>query len=120
MHMRYHQARRCMHSIEALITSGAWMHCLQQNNDHCFAIQMWQTYATNSIIALLDTEPENPHWYNMYILAKQEMMNAPEIYTGDPQEDVYMLLNYTAWEAEVNLTLQTLLQHVRAVLRDSG
>ena len=81
---------------------------------------MWQTYATNSIIALLDTEPENPHWYNMYILAKQEMMNAPEIYTGDPQEDVYMLLNYTAWEAEVNLTLQTLLQHVRAVLRDSG
>ena len=109
-----------MHSIEALITSGAWMHCLQQNNDHCFAIQMWQTYATNGIIALLDTEPENPHWYNMYILAKQEMMNAPEIYTGDPQEDVYMLLNYTAWEAEVNLTLQTLLQHVRAVLRDSG
>ena len=109
-----------MHGIEALITSGAWMHCLQQNNDHCFAIQMWQTYATNGIIALLDTEPENPHWYNMYILAKQEMMNAPEIYTGDPQEDVYMLLNYTAWEAEVNLTLQTLLQHVRAVLRDSG
>ena len=118
--MRYHQARRCMHRIEVLITTGAWMHSLQQNNDHCFAIQMWQTYATNSIIALLDTEPENPHWYNMYILAKQEMMNAPEIYTGDPQEDVYMLLNYTAWEAEVNLTLQTLLQHVRAVLRDSG
>ena len=68
--MRYHQARRCMHRIEVLITTGAWMHSLQQNNDHCFAIQMWQTYARKSIIDLLDTEPENPHWYNMYLLAK--------------------------------------------------
>jgi hypothetical protein len=96
------------------------MHYLRQNNDHCVAIQMWQTYARKSIVDLLDTEPENPHWYSMYVLAKQEITNAPEIYTGDPQQDVYMLQNYDAWEAEIILTLQNLLQHMRAVLMNDS